>query len=372
MLQFVSPEGQTLDSIEWYLSSSPQMVRTGTSLFISFHDWNSGQQALVWVSENGNVLHRQQEDHLEVPFAYNVGDTAMLVEYVQRIDEDWMWRRLSVHGYNTQGLRVLSDTLLWDTLDSGPAPQHVFAGSDFDMQNRELLAVSVTARSIQYPDSYRVQVVRYADGEVNVQEPFDPGPPPPQGYLRGFKVAHGENGGGVLAWFGIRIYEHLSLNLRAFNANGQLYDVTHNIALDPNLLPSEMDLTVHGGTVYTAYALSTGIDSLRGVWLAGFPESELLPVSVPPNALPNLLGLSAYPNPFNSVTRIDYVVPQMGDVSLTVFDRLGREVTTLSRGMQTAGEHSILWNADGVSSGIYFVRMNSGGTTNTCKLVLIR
>ncbi len=65
-----------------------------------------------------------------------------------------------------------------------------------------------------------------------------------------------------------------------------------------------------------------------------------------------------YPNPFNPTTEIRFDLPDAGNVSLVVYDVLGREVVELASGYREAGYHSATWNAAGQSSGVYFARFN--------------
>ena len=65
-------------------------------------------------------------------------------------------------------------------------------------------------------------------------------------------------------------------------------------------------------------------------------------------------NISNFPNPFNPATTITYVLPQATFVSIDVYDRLGRQVTTLVDQNQDAGEHSVEFNASEYPSGIYF------------------
>jgi len=64
-----------------------------------------------------------------------------------------------------------------------------------------------------------------------------------------------------------------------------------------------------------------------------------------------------YPNPFNPSTRLKYALPAAGDVSLVVYDVLGREVAVLTNGYHEAGYHSAIWNATTTASGVYFARL---------------
>ena len=79
-----------------------------------------------------------------------------------------------------------------------------------------------------------------------------------------------------------------------------------------------------------------------------------------------------YPNPFNPSTTIRYVLPQASHVTLTVFNILGQEIATLVDEFQTPGLKSVVWNARGVSSGVYFYRLTAGVASATRRLLLLR
>ncbi len=72
-----------------------------------------------------------------------------------------------------------------------------------------------------------------------------------------------------------------------------------------------------------------------------------------------------YPNPFNPSTTIRYALPNSGDVTVRVFDALGRSAGELQPGMQTAGRHTVEFDASHLASGVYFYRVdleNAAGT----------
>ena len=79
-----------------------------------------------------------------------------------------------------------------------------------------------------------------------------------------------------------------------------------------------------------------------------------------------------HPNPFNPVTTISYSLPRSGDVTLIIYNLLGEEIARLVDGFQQAGEHTTVWNASNVSSGIYFYRLRAGDFTQTKKMVLLK
>jgi len=79
-----------------------------------------------------------------------------------------------------------------------------------------------------------------------------------------------------------------------------------------------------------------------------------------------------YPNPFNLVTRIQYFLPVSTDVSLRVYDILGREVAILVDGFVEAGVHETLLNGKELSSGVYFYRLEARGFVESKKLLLMK
>jgi hypothetical protein len=91
-------------------------------------------------------------------------------------------------------------------------------------------------------------------------------------------------------------------------------------------------------------------------------------------SVPEGFGLeSAYPNPFNPVTTLNFKLPMDSQVSIQVYDIQGRLMETLVDHAMHAGYHSITWNADAHSSGVYFVKMIAGDEqVSMQKLLLIK
>jgi FlaG/FlaF family flagellin (archaellin) len=95
--------------------------------------------------------------------------------------------------------------------------------------------------------------------------------------------------------------------------------------------------------------------------------------SPPPLPGPGTASLNtAVPNPFNPVTRIGYILPAEGFVTLTVYDVSGKRVDVLVAQTKSAGEHVVEWDAKGLSSGIYFCRLEVGGFVEHRKLILMK
>jgi hypothetical protein len=79
-----------------------------------------------------------------------------------------------------------------------------------------------------------------------------------------------------------------------------------------------------------------------------------------------------YPNPFNPVTTIQFSLPIDIGISINVYNMQGRFVETLVDKKMLAGYHSIIWNANSYSSGIYFMKMQAGSQIHTQKLMLVK
>jgi hypothetical protein len=79
-----------------------------------------------------------------------------------------------------------------------------------------------------------------------------------------------------------------------------------------------------------------------------------------------------YPNPFNPSTTIDYALPSTSHVRMTVYNAMGQEVAELVDDRQAAGRYTVQWNAAGLSSGVYFYRIEAGEFMETGKMLLMK
>lgn len=143
--------------------------------------------------------------------------------------------------------------------------------------------------------------------------------------------------------------------------------------------------------------LGAGIDSLQisGVWFyapkkdldgnvrpnpfdsrpdIGAYESQLFTdISENGNELPLIFSLyQNYPNPFNGATVIKYSIPNSSRVIIKVYDVLGSEVMTLLNEEKESGYHSVVFNASGLPSGVYFYRIKAGSFVDMKKMILLR
>ena len=96
------------------------------------------------------------------------------------------------------------------------------------------------------------------------------------------------------------------------------------------------------------------------------------------NEQPLTYTLSAnYPNPFNPSTTIDYSIASAGEVSIVVYDMMGRHIRTLVSDFATPGSYNVVWDAkndDGlsVSAGMYVYKMISGDFVEVNKMLLVK
>jgi hypothetical protein len=96
--------------------------------------------------------------------------------------------------------------------------------------------------------------------------------------------------------------------------------------------------------------------------------------SIDPNInTPERYSLSQnYPNPFNPSTSIAYAIPVKELVRIKIFDMLGKEIAVLVNEVKQAGSYAVNFDASGLSSGIYYYRLESGSFTETRKMILVK
>ena len=158
----------------------------------------------------------------------------------------------------------------------------------------------------------------------------------PSSVLRGIDLGQG----GVVGWRGI--YQ-ISSDSSVLQIEGYWHT-----GLPPTSTPTSFS------TPTTYNKMTTGIEKNE----TEIPQSFLL--------------LQNYPNPFNPTTVIEYTIINAGMVSLTVYNNLGQEVATLVNKEQTPGFYEVEFNAQHLTSGIYFYRLTVGSSTQTKKLMLLK
>lgn len=143
-------------------------------------------------------------------------------------------------------------------------------------------------------------------------------------------------------------------------------------------LPVE-DVPLQAGQHIMRFDFDSDTDKTGWLFSLNYIDVEFVaPTSVDDGVAPRALGLAHnYPNPFNPLTTIEYVVPSEGPVRVTVFDARGRQVRILVDEQKTSGTHTVSWDGrddDGhpLASGVYFHRFEVGGEARMGRMVLLK
>ncbi len=152
-------------------------------------------------------------------------------------------------------------------------------------------------------------------------------------------------------------------------------------ASNPVLTPSSgwddqaigtLDAIVHDQKIYLYYSAQS---SITLSWESGLATSDLttLGVKAVQQGMPEKSSLfQSYPNPFNPTATIHFQIQQACDVSLKIYDMLGREIATLISDRRPAGTYDVVWNGEGCASGVYMYRLVAGGYHDSKKMVLVK
>ncbi|MCX6145604.1 MAG: T9SS type A sorting domain-containing protein [Ignavibacteriales bacterium] len=166
-----------------------------------------------------------------------------------------------------------------------------------------------------------------------------------------------------------------------FQSYSQIWPLAENLAYTNTALQTHAmggfplgDLYHWWPAKYTQWAAQSAAEYSRiNTWLTTGKDPLASSVEKVGGAVPQEYALSQnYPNPFNPSTQIEYSVPKTGHVSLKVFNELGQEVATLFDGEQNPGKYVATFDAKGLTSGVYFYRLQSGTASLTQKLILMK
>ena len=126
-------------------------------------------------------------------------------------------------------------------------------------------------------------------------------------------------------------------------------------------------LSVEADTGATSGALK--IKSLKVTYVKATPATSVRKMS----SFASKFNLNQnYPNPFNPSTEIRYQISQVGNVTLKVFDLLGREVATIVNEQESPGLHAVRFNGEGLASGMYIYQLRAGAYVETKRMVLMK
>ncbi len=129
--------------------------------------------------------------------------------------------------------------------------------------------------------------------------------------------------------------------------------------------------------------LNASFDALKGVLYYSFSNYKLVPRKnddfvnytdiTTENSLPTDYSITQnYPNPFNPSTIISYALPKEEMVTIRVYDILGQVVKTLVNQSQSAGTHNVTFNANNLTTGIYFYSIQAGNFNQVKKMMLLK
>ena len=135
---------------------------------------------------------------------------------------------------------------------------------------------------------------------------------------------------------------------------------------------------LEGQMRFDSFQLSYDPDSSAATGELNFDQlqiakNSLTAVEKPESGIPDDFALlQNYPNPFNPSTTISYALPTAGQVQITVFDILGREVARLVDAVQPAGTYAVVFNTGALPSGVYIYRMTSGSFSAVRKMQVLK
>ena len=88
--------------------------------------------------------------------------------------------------------------------------------------------------------------------------------------------------------------------------------------------------------------------------------------------LRRLNSVQNFPNPFSTQTTIKFNIPEISFVTLSIFDFTGKEIQSLIAKRLPGGTHQLNWIANYLPAGIYFLRLETNGISETRKLILMK
>lgn len=144
-----------------------------------------------------------------------------------------------------------------------------------------------------------------------------------------------------------------------------------DMSTDGDVLAGEVNL--YGGVngiIITG--IKTASDNTKSILTVQYSDQGTN-TSVSDEEIENTFSLDQnYPNPFNPSTEIKFSIPEQSFVSLSVYDVLGREVSQLVNNQMQAGDHTVNFDASGLSTGIYFYKIEAGSFVEVKKMSLLK
>jgi hypothetical protein len=183
------------------------------------------------------------------------------------------------------------------------------------------------------------------------------------------------SGGAIITWQDVRNGANNDIYAQKINASGSLQWIADGVAIstaaDDQSAPTIVS-NGSGGAIVTWHDQRDGVSyDIYAQYISGVGTLPVEEVEV--GSVPLQFSLKQnYPNPFNPVTTIHYQLPVNSQVTLKVFDVLGREVATLVNEDKKAGSYEVEIDGSKFTSGMYFYRLQTGNFVEIKKLLLIK
>lgn len=361
-----------LDVFNVYNGSNPHIGVADTAVFLTYSAGVANdQQVVVWFNTRGTVIGREDLDYAQIQYAYPDHNRAMLVQFQLLYTDDGVQPLLIVHAFSPDHGEDAPDTLYQELL----SPPGLFYRNVFDAQDGELTAAMLTFWDIDEEptwDELRMRMMRYTPDSRFIGDEHTVELLTGMEYIDKPALVAAPERGAVLA-YAMETQDGPQIHYKRLQADGHPLPLERNQPLTPGQALSGLELRIHAGTLYTAYTAQSFSDTSGfGTYLMGFPLREIS-MDVPPRPeVPQAISLTVYPNPFNGSARLQWTMPAASSVSFRVYDVNGRLVQTLPAHDYAAGTHTLLWAADPLPSGVYFLRLSTPHDQRSFKAVLLR
>ena len=135
-------------------------------------------------------------------------------------------------------------------------------------------------------------------------------------------------------------------------------------SMENNPFEKGLEITVEGGHYLSANDMDIILSSTSGTQVnVDWNSPEVKSFSID----------KMFPNPFNPSTEINYTVDHNGNMTIAVYNILGQQITELYSGYQDLGSHKVVWNAENIPSGVYYVNIShENGQSESMKAVLLK
>lgn len=163
---------------------------------------------------------------------------------------------------------------------------------------------------------------------------------------------------------------HYRLEIAAFDSADSETTITYEYSME-----NSFHLDLVDGMKYEVRIQAVDAYGIQSEFsdTAIFSLADVMKATEVADNIPGAVSLQQnMPNPFNPSTTISYELPRESRVTLNVFNAAGQKVAELQNGMTDAGIHSVVWNAAGMPSGVYFYRLVTDGFSDSRKMMLLK